>query len=121
MTWYRKMALSAGALVMATGGLAATASPAAAVGGCPAGKLCLYAGTNYTNMKLSTGSIDSCWDLPNYGLTSVKSYVNNMSVKATIWDRASNGEYYLDGTISPKRFSSNAGANFGYYGIACTE
>jgi hypothetical protein len=120
VTWIRKAGLAVGALVMATGGLAATATPAAAVGGCPAGQLCLYAGTN-SDMKLQTGSIDRCFGLPSYGLTSVTSYVNNMSVKATVWDQGPDGVYYLDGTIQPGRFSSNAGTNFGYYGVACTE
>ncbi|MEU9702071.1 peptidase inhibitor family I36 protein [Streptomyces sp. NPDC047981] len=117
----RKLASIALAAGLAVTGMVATAPTAAAAEACPAGQLCLYAGTGFTNMKLRTGSVDTCWDLPSYGLTSVKSYVNNMSVKATVWDRGSDGRYYLDGTILPGRFSSNAGLAFGYYGIACTE
>ncbi|WP_405549494.1 peptidase inhibitor family I36 protein [Streptomyces microflavus] len=109
-------------IMIATSGFAlllgssvAMAVPAAATGGCPSGKLCLYRSTEFRTMDFTAASTNACFNLNSYGMglgtNSVRSYVNNLSVKATFW-------YYLDGswrnsqTIRSGGFSSDAGTTF---------
>ncbi|MEU9983076.1 peptidase inhibitor family I36 protein [Streptomyces sp. NPDC050856] len=119
MAWVRKATLAMSALAMAVGGLAAATAPAAAIGGCPSGKLCLYEGKNYSDLRLTSTSTKACfhiWGDP-YHMSAVRSYVNNLAVNAVIW------EYDLGwksaGTIGPGKFSSDAGDSFGTYGAVC--
>ncbi|MFD5135107.1 peptidase inhibitor family I36 protein [Streptomyces sp. NPDC058378] len=51
MAWIRKATLAVSGMAMAVGALGATAAPVAAVGGCPAGKLCLYDFINYQGSR----------------------------------------------------------------------
>ncbi|MFE2018303.1 proteinase inhibitor I36 SMPI [Streptomyces sp. NPDC059499] len=121
MAWIRKTTLAVGAMAMAVGGLAATATPAAAVGGCPSGKLCLYEYTNYSTLALTSTSTKACFILSAYPYTifDIGSYVNNLSVNAAIWEIGDNFRWELAGTIGPGKFSSNAGSGFGQNGAVC--
>ncbi|MFH9864081.1 peptidase inhibitor family I36 protein [Streptomyces sp. NPDC017202] len=124
MNLKRKSAVALSTLALAFAGMAATATPAAAVGGCPSGKLCLYEGTNYTALTFTSASTKLCFDLSTYGSgfgLGVRSYVNNLPVKAEIFHRTSADTIVLDGTISPGGFSSNTGSgSFGKSGVVCT-
>jgi len=111
---------------LAIAGIAATAPIATAVGGCPAGKLCLYENTNYVDLDVTSTSTDACIDLGNFGEHKfeygIGSYVNKLPVKARVyhWGGVSVG-YVLDGTIRPGGFSSNStnGGYFGEFGKVC--
>ncbi|MEV8485897.1 peptidase inhibitor family I36 protein [Streptomyces sp. NPDC052095] len=69
---------------------ALSTSPAAAVGGCPSGKACLYSGKDFTSLRVTTASTNACYYLGDYGFTyggvGVRSWVNNLPVKVTLWD-----------------------------------
>ncbi|MFF5045494.1 peptidase inhibitor family I36 protein [[Kitasatospora] papulosa] len=121
MAWMRKAALAIGGTAIAVGGLTATAAPAAAVGGCPAGKLCLYEYANYNSLALTSTSTKACFVLsasPSY-MNEIGSYVNNLPVNAAVWAWKVGSRYVLVGTIGPGKFSSDAGDNFGEYGAVC--
>ncbi|MEU2410101.1 peptidase inhibitor family I36 protein [[Kitasatospora] papulosa] len=121
MTWMRKAALAVGGTAMALGALAVTAAPAAAVGGCPAGKLCLYESANYKSLALTSTSTKACFLLagsPGY-MNDIGSYVNNLPVNAAVWEWKVGSRYVLVGTIGPGKFSSDAGEGFGEYGAVC--
>ncbi|WP_234323756.1 peptidase inhibitor family I36 protein [Streptomyces sp. NRRL F-2580] len=108
------------ALAMTVGGLASTTTPAAAVGGCPSGKLCLYNAPDYHDLRLTSTSTKACYGLGSqpYFMYSVASYVNNLPVNAAIWEYELSG-WKLVGTIGPGKFSSNAGRSFGVGGAVC--
>jgi hypothetical protein len=124
-----KRKLISGALVggLAVAGMVATTPSAAAVGGCPTGKLCLYENINYVDLDVTSTSTKACIDLGDFGEHNfeygIGSYVNNLSVKAAVyhWGGVSLG-YVHDGTISPGGFSSNStnGDWFGEFGMVCT-
>ncbi|MDX3522421.1 peptidase inhibitor family I36 protein [Streptomyces scabiei] len=125
MNLRRKSAVVLSTLALASAGIATTATPAAAVGGCPSGKLCLYEGTNFTSLTFTSASTKLCFDLTSYGngfRNGVRSYVNNLPVKAEVFHRISRTSdvIELDGTISPGGSSSNAGSGFGVDGVVCT-
>jgi hypothetical protein len=97
------------AVALSIGGVTVTASPAQAVGGCPSGKLCLYSGTNYTNLQFTAASTNACFRLVDYGLYhNVKSYVNNLPVNAVMYTWGTSSSVPI-GTIRPGGFSSNTG------------
>ncbi|MFD9767566.1 peptidase inhibitor family I36 protein [[Kitasatospora] papulosa] len=115
-------ALSAFALVAITMG--ATATPAAAVGGCPAGKLCIYESTQYRNLAVTSTSTKACFDLTNFGTgfnRGIGSYVNNLNVNAVVYSNVSTAGYTVDGTIRPGGYSSDTtnGEWFGNFGAVC--
>ncbi|MFE4212377.1 peptidase inhibitor family I36 protein [Streptomyces sp. NPDC056844] len=121
MAWIRKATLAVSGMAMTVGALGATAAPAAAVGGCPAGKLCLYDFINYKGLALTSTSTKACFILsasPSY-MSDIGSYVNNLSVNAAVWEWRAGTRYTLVGTIGPGKFSSNAGNNFGVNGAVC--
>ncbi|MFJ6699832.1 peptidase inhibitor family I36 protein [Streptomyces sp. NPDC091272] len=98
------------------------ATPAAAVGGCPSGKLCLYRSTEYRTLAFTSTSTSACFSLKQYGMgygtNGINSYVNNLSVKATIWRTEHPDTAWSTGTIRPGGFTSNTQAvnpdNSGY-------
>lgn len=97
----------------------ATAPPAAAVGGCPSAKVCLYGATNYGDLRVTSASTKACFSLSQFKYSGIKSYVNNLPVSAVIWER-SNGVYVAPNTLRPGGFSSNTGsATFGMNGALC--
>ncbi|MEU9304481.1 hypothetical protein [Streptomyces sp. NPDC048269] len=118
-----------GALVggLAVVGMMATAPSAAAVGGCPAGKLCLYEDIHYVDVDLTSTRTKACFYLWEFGedefASGIGSYVNNLPVKADVyhWD-GRNLVYVHDGTIRPGGSSSNSrtGSWFGHSGKVCT-
>ncbi|MET7921592.1 peptidase inhibitor family I36 protein [Streptomyces avermitilis] len=80
---------------------------------CPSGKLCLYEGTNFTSLTFTSASTKLCFDLATYGngfQNGVRSYVNNLPVKAEVFHRVGTSTIVLDGTISPGGSSSNIGS-----------
>ncbi|MFD0144203.1 MULTISPECIES: peptidase inhibitor family I36 protein [unclassified Streptomyces] len=101
------------ALALVAGGALVNAAPAAAVGGCPSGKLCLYRSTEYRTMSFEAASTSACFDLDDYGLTypsnGINSYVNNLPVKATLYHSEPTGWFAMS-TIRSGGFSSNTGA-----------
>ncbi|MBT2545490.1 peptidase inhibitor family I36 protein [Streptomyces sp. ISL-44] len=114
---------------MAAAGMAATAAPAAAAeGDCPKNTLCLYEGTHYTKIGLTTGSTTVCYPLAKYGETGfnkgVWSYVNNLSVPAAIYhyNFVPSKPYTYDGPIGAGGTSIDTRANpaFGDRGAVCT-
>ncbi|MFB7373986.1 peptidase inhibitor [Streptomyces sp. NPDC056222] len=109
----RKLASMALAGGLAMTGLAATATPASAVGGCEANTLCLYRSTQYRTMSFAAKSTSACFDLDDYGLTypsnGINSYVNNLPVKATLYHSEPTGWFAMS-TIRSGGFSSNTGA-----------
>ncbi|WP_405396366.1 peptidase inhibitor family I36 protein [Streptomyces microflavus] len=111
-------------LAISLGGVAATATPAAAVGGCPSGKLCLYEGTNYNRLAVTSTSTQACVYLRHFGSgfgTGIASYVNNLPVNAVVYNyRGSTDTFAVAGTIRPSGFSSNSlSVNFGVSGAVC--
>lgn len=121
MAWIRNTTLALSALAMATGGLAATTTTAAAVGGCPSGKLCLYEYKNYNDLKLTSTSTKACFLLGSspYSMYPIGSYVNNLSVNAAIWEYNIPNGFKVTGTIGPGKFSSDTGGKFGINGAVC--
>ncbi|MEU9032697.1 proteinase inhibitor I36 SMPI [Streptomyces sp. NPDC048383] len=126
MNLKQKLGTVAAALGLALSGMAATAVPAAAVGGCPAGRLCLYENINYIDLDVTMASTKACIYLSDFGEhrfgPGIGSYVNNLGVKAEVFHWVSGTSYALDGTIRPGGFSSNStnGGLFGNYGMVCT-
>ncbi|TQJ57755.1 peptidase inhibitor family I36 protein [Streptomyces sp. NBC_00080] len=124
MNLRRKSAVTLSTLALAFAGIATTATPAAAIGGCPSGKLCLYEGTNFTSLTFTSASTKLCFDLASFGngfQNGVRSYVNNLPVKAEVFHRINSSTIVLDGTISPGGSSSNTGSTtFGASGVVCT-
>ncbi|MFD7631737.1 peptidase inhibitor family I36 protein [Streptomyces sp. NPDC059851] len=119
----------AGGLAVVTG-LAATAPSAAADTPCPSGKLCLYKSSLYRELTFTTTSTAICYDLDRFGMgaftNGVRSYRNNLPVKATLHLRA--GAWYNPDAytalyaINPGSFSSNTyGPSPEQYGmVVCT-
>ncbi|MFF7780303.1 hypothetical protein ACFZCG_38520 [Streptomyces tanashiensis] len=72
-------------LALASGAALVNAAPAAAVGGCPSDKLCLYRSTEYRTMSFAAGSTSARFDLDDYGLmypfNCINSYVNNLPAR----------------------------------------
>ncbi|MCX4826263.1 proteinase inhibitor I36 SMPI [Streptomyces sp. NBC_01142] len=128
MNFIRKTALALSAVALTTAGLAATATPAAAVGGCASGKLCLYEDRFYVDMDLSSSSTKACFPLGHYGESGfyegIGSYVNNLSVPVEVYyyNRSSDNPYTHEATIRPGGFSSDTSAviRFGWRGAVCT-
>ncbi|SBT91464.1 hypothetical protein GA0115233_103098 [Streptomyces sp. DI166] len=117
MNLQRKLASMALAGGLAVSGLAATATPASAVGGCDSDQLCLYRSTNFRTMALETTRTFDCWELIEYGLTypwnGISSYVNNLPFKATLWERS--GSLWLEAaTIRSGGSSSNSTTHYGF-------
>ncbi|MWA16183.1 proteinase inhibitor I36 SMPI [Streptomyces sp. BA2] len=120
MAWIRKVTLAVSAMAMAGGSLAATAAPAAAVGGCPSKKLCLYKYDDYKVLALTSTSTKACIRIRTGGLYEIRSYVNNLRVNAVVYKYiAGTTGYVVDGTIRPGGYSSDAGRDFGGYGQVC--
>ena len=118
-------------LAVVSGSALVNAAPAAAVGGCPSDKLCLYRSTEYRTMSFAAASTSQCFWLADYGLTypsnGISSYVNNLPVKATLWE--DNGAQWHNwsqaASIRSGGFSSdsfNGGNNiaFGNSEMVCT-
>ncbi|MGW3304920.1 peptidase inhibitor family I36 protein [Streptomyces sp. CB02130] len=90
---------------------ALSASPAAAVGGCPSGKACLYSGKNFTSLRVTTASTNACYWLSDYGFTpggvGVRSWVNNLPVKITLWYTADLNNWHQTTAMGAGAFSSD--------------
>ncbi|MEE1799384.1 peptidase inhibitor [Streptomyces sp. JV176] len=96
-------------------------SPAVAVGGCAPGKACLYSGKDFASIRVTTASTNACYWLSDYGFTNggvgVRSWVNDLPVKITLWSTEDLNNWYQRITIKEKAFSSdtNAAANPHWY------
>ncbi|MFC8547373.1 peptidase inhibitor family I36 protein [Streptomyces sp. NPDC057273] len=92
------------------------AMPAAAVGGCDAGQLCLYRSTQFRTIGLETTRTNACWKLLDYGLTDpwngISSYVNNQRVSATLYRY--DQEWWITGHIWDGTFSSDSTSNWSF-------
>lgn len=129
MNLRRKIAVSVSALAVTIGGGILTIPPAAADEPCASGKLCLYRSTLYRTMEFSTGNVSNCWWLEQYNLggppwSGIKSYRNNLSVKATLWVSQQPGwNPVADASIAPGSVSSDTtGGNpvFAHSAKVCT-
>jgi hypothetical protein len=103
-----------------------TASPAAAVGGCPSATLCLAEDKNYVDTDVTTKTTaKNCIPLGHFGETGfyngIGSYVNNLPVSVDVYYDNGRG-YTYESTIRPGGFSSDTSAvyKFGYRGAVCT-
>ncbi|MER6235930.1 peptidase inhibitor family I36 protein [Streptomyces clavifer] len=87
MGWMVRATTVAAALTLATGSALTGATPAAAVGGCASGYLCVYDANNFEGDKIVSSSTNSCFNphlvKPTWWRTM--SYVNNNSVDAVLW------------------------------------
>ncbi|MEV5689455.1 peptidase inhibitor family I36 protein [Streptomyces sp. NPDC052164] len=114
MKFRRVVTALVSAIALAVGGGIVNASSAAAVGGCPTNKLCLYRSTEFRTMSFSATSTGACFYLRDYGLTypanGINSYVNNLPVKATLWEGSIPNNWSSNGSIRPGGFSSDTGA-----------
>ncbi|MEO3978024.1 peptidase inhibitor [Streptomyces sp. CAU 1734] len=112
MNLRRKIAVLVSTLALSVSGGVLAAPPAAADEPCASTKLCLYRSTLFRTMELSTGSVSNCWWLEDYNLgdswSGIKSYRNNLGVKATIW-------YYDFGST---RWEPSARATIGVGGFS---
>ncbi|MEV5675392.1 peptidase inhibitor family I36 protein [Streptomyces sp. NPDC052179] len=113
-----KAATAVSALALTVGGMAATAAPAEAVGGCPSGKLCLYRGTNYSDLFFTMASTQACLPI-NHGGGRPLSYVNNLPVEVKMWGYEAGFPYHT-ATIRAGGFSSSAGGSTYSWLDACT-
>jgi hypothetical protein len=112
-------------VALAAGGAVSTASPASAAQVCPAGNLCLYAYTAFSNMQLRTVNTHECFQLALYDLIDgdgIMSYRNNLPVKAVLWHTSNVAPkpWVSDGTINSGSFSSNTSGNFSAAVLVCT-
>ncbi|MEV5689457.1 peptidase inhibitor family I36 protein [Streptomyces sp. NPDC052164] len=107
------------AALAVAGSMLVNAAPATAVGGCPSGKLCLYRSTDYRTLDFTAASTGACFWLSDYGMgrgtNGINSYVNNLPVKATIWESSDLNNWYANGTIRPGGFTSDTGAMTGEF------
>ncbi|MFC8826584.1 peptidase inhibitor family I36 protein [Streptomyces sp. NPDC057137] len=111
MEWKKKSASVFSALAIAGAGMMAAAPPAAAApGDCPAARLCIYDGTNFSGDRITSASTNACftpWDTAAFG--SIHSYVNNGPVTARVFDQVGT----LVRTMPAGGFSSNIGTPVG--------
>ncbi|MFJ6699831.1 peptidase inhibitor family I36 protein [Streptomyces sp. NPDC091272] len=122
MNWKYKVVTGAALMTLTIGLSAATAAPAAAMGPCPKGKLCLYEGVGYIHLDVTSTSTKACIYLFKFGDYKFKdgigSYINDLPVNAVVYHR-SGSSYIVDGTIRPQGFSSMTGGYFGKSGAVC--
>ncbi|MGW6654521.1 peptidase inhibitor family I36 protein [Streptomyces rubiginosohelvolus] len=99
------------AALAAVGTSIITTSPAAAVGGCPSGKACLYSGKNFTTLRVTTASTNACYRLDEYGFkdgtVGVRSWVNNLPVNVSLWEVADPYQWHKTQTLGAGAFSSD--------------
>ncbi|MFE9294403.1 peptidase inhibitor family I36 protein [Streptomyces niveus] len=111
MKWKRKSASVFSALAIAGAGMMASAPPAAAApGNCPAARLCIYDGVNFSGDRIISASTNACftpWNITVFG--SINSYVNNGPVTARVY----NGSGTLVRTMPAGGFSSDIGTPVG--------
>lgn len=107
------------AVVAATTFSALGASPAAAVGGCPANRACLYSGKNFTSLQVTTASTNACYWLSKFDLShntpGVRSWVNNLPVKVTLWSSSDLNNWYARTTLGAGAFSSDTSVSLNPY------
>ncbi|WP_405390867.1 peptidase inhibitor family I36 protein [Streptomyces sp. NBC_01102] len=121
MEWKKKSAAILSTLAIVGGGMMLTATPASAVADCPAARLCIYDGTNFTGDRITSASTNACfypWDTS--GFNSIRSYVSNSSVTAKVWEY--NGSSYTAVRTMPAGgFSSDIGTAVagGYWDKVC--
>ncbi|WP_329084987.1 peptidase inhibitor family I36 protein [Streptosporangium sp. NBC_01469] len=113
MTWTKKAATAASALLFAAGGMLVTASPAAADGPCPANRLCIWDQPGFGGDRIISGSTNACFTLRFHGpFDVIQSYDNNLSVNAIVWHTgAATGNWYEARTLVKGGFSSNIGVS----------
>lgn len=108
MSWKRKTAATVSMLTMAAGATLMAAQPAAAVGNCPSGYVCVYDESNFSGNKIVSASTNSCFAPWKFDFGYIRSYVNN-SVDAMVWHYSSSGEWYKARTLPAGGFSSDIG------------
>ncbi|MFC7585742.1 peptidase inhibitor family I36 protein [Nonomuraea antimicrobica] len=114
MTWKRKTATAASALLFAAGGMLVTAPPSAAALSCPVNRLCIYDKPNFGGNRIASGSTNACFSLRDFEFTfgTIVSYDNNLSVDAIVWRYMGFGTpkpYQAARTLVAGKFSSNIG------------
>ncbi|MFE4536434.1 peptidase inhibitor family I36 protein [Streptomyces scopuliridis] len=110
MSWKKRTASTASVMLLAAGGMMATASPAAADGPCPANRICVYDATNFGGNRIASGSTNSCFFPQDFTFGTIVSYDSNLSVDAKVWHYyADVGVYKAARTLVAGGFSSNIG------------
>ncbi|MFI5754350.1 peptidase inhibitor family I36 protein [Streptomyces sp. NPDC051569] len=110
MAWKKRIASTASVMLLAAGGMMATASPAAADGPCPASRICVYDKDGFTGNRIASASTNSCFFPQDFTFGTIVSYDNNLSVDAKVWHYYANiGAYQLARTLVAGGFSSNIG------------
>ncbi|WP_329428865.1 peptidase inhibitor family I36 protein [Streptosporangium sp. NBC_01495] len=109
VTWTKKAATAASALLFAMGGMSVTASPAAADGPCPAKRLCIYDLINFEGNRIASGSTNACFEIDDFAFDrEIRSYDNNLSVDAAVWHRSVyTGLWTKERTLVANKFSSD--------------
>jgi hypothetical protein len=108
VTWKRKTAIAASALLLAAGGTLATASPAAADGPCPKNRLCIWDDNDFRGQRIASGSTNACFTMGDFSFVVIVSYDNNLPVDAIVWHRVGN-RYDAARTLVANGFSSRIG------------
>ncbi|MFJ9622037.1 peptidase inhibitor family I36 protein [Streptomyces sp. NPDC101181] len=114
MNWKRKSAAALSVLALAGSGIAMSATPASAADDCPAARLCIYDGTDFTGDRITSASTNACftpWNTVAFG--SIRSYVSNSSVTAKVWKKNSGSGYTAVRTLPAGGFSSDIGTPVG--------
>ncbi|MEU9367633.1 peptidase inhibitor family I36 protein [Streptomyces avermitilis] len=88
-----------------TAGVVVLSPPASAAEPCRAGWLCLYDDPDFDDMAFTTQRRGTCWDLQSYGIGSVGSYRNNLSVYVDFFDVSQDDNVW---SIRPGGSSSDA-------------
>ncbi|WP_405391083.1 peptidase inhibitor family I36 protein [Streptomyces sp. NBC_01102] len=93
MSWIARTAAATSVLTLVAGGVLAGATPAAAVGGCASGYLCIYDGWDFTGNKIVSASTNACFRPKGVSsnFTYTRSYVNNLPVDAALWGNDGSG------------------------------
>ena len=110
MGWIARAATATSALTLMAGGALAGAMPAAAVGGCSSGYLCIYDGDNFTGDKIVSASTNACFYIKsvNSNFSYTQSYVNNLPVDAALWGDGGSGDQMVKlRTLPSGGFSSS--------------
>ncbi|WP_329084933.1 MULTISPECIES: peptidase inhibitor family I36 protein [unclassified Streptosporangium] len=111
MTWTKKTAAAASALLVAVGGMLVTASPAAAALSCPVNRLCIYDRASFGGERIASASTNACFTMEEFKtFEHIVSYRNNLSVNAIVWHVDFNSWGYVKArTLVAGGFSSDIG------------
>ncbi|MER6917130.1 peptidase inhibitor family I36 protein [Streptomyces sp. NPDC000594] len=110
MNWKQRSAAVFSALALAGTGMAVSVTPAAAAGGCPAARLCIWDGPNFTGDRIASASTNACFrPYGHAAFAHIRSYSNNLPVTARVWEPNSPTTWSVTRTLPAGGFSSDIG------------